>query len=152
MQIRKLRVTDVTRLMHLEKSTFVDYYRAHRLDDNDFVRYLSDPRTIAFGAYHLRSLIGYILGVVYGGQVSHVAKIYSLAVARDWRRQGIGARLTDRFIRGAIDRGCTVISLEVATPNITGQRFFKELGFKIVRNLPRYYGDNVDGKRMRLAL
>ncbi len=152
MLIRPLSLTDVTKLVELEKRSFTGYYSVHQFDETDFVRYLSHPRVIAFGAYHAESCIGYILGLVRGGQVSHVAKIYSVAVDWDWRRRGVGTQLMNKFISGATDRGCTIISLEVTTLNTAALRLVKKLGFKIVRNLPQYYGEGVDGKRMRLAL
>lgn len=81
------------------------------------------------------TLVGYAACwfVVDQGELGNVA------VARDWRRRGVGARLVDACIARAGERGARELFLEVRPSNITAQRLYLRFGFEAVGRRRNYY-------------
>ena len=50
--------------------------------------------------------------------------------------------------KGFIERGVQTVRLEVRTSNAAAQNLYFELGYKIVRRMPRYYTSGDDGYLM----
>lgn len=139
-------------LVALEQRCFKDHYAAHRFSRDDFTYYFGNPNSITFVASEGGRPIGYVLGIVKQASLRHVARVYSLAVDRQYRRQGIGTKLMTKFVAEARTRGCTVIYAEVAAANSTTLALFEGLCFSPVRRLPQYYGAEMDGIRLRWKL
>jgi ribosomal-protein-alanine N-acetyltransferase len=81
------------------------------------------------------TLVGYAAAwfVVDQGELGNVA------VARDWRKRGIGARLVDAVIARAAERGVREVFLEVRPSNLTAQRLYERFGFQAVGRRRNYY-------------
>ena len=139
-------------LVEIERQSFTGYYAPHRFDDDDFAYYLSISKTINVVAFCKGKSVGYVLGVVKQRSHRHLARIYSLAVVRQYRRQGIGLRLMRKFVAEARGRGCRVVYAEAAVRNRGALELFKRCGFRRVRLLRDHYGGGVDGIRLRLAI
>jgi len=58
------------------------------------------------------------------------AWVDDIAVAPDYRRQGIGAALVEAAVRLARQRGCRYLWIDTAKSNPPARAFFDELGFK----------------------
>lgn len=143
---------DIADLVALENRSFGSFYSPHRYDAEGFQYYLANPNTISFVTRIDGALTGYILGTVGSGSRSHIARINSIAVDKPHRRQGVGRRLTIAFTSAARRRGCRFVHTEVAASRNPGRSLFTELGFKLYRRLPDYYGEGIDGLRLRLSL
>src|SRR5712692_3207713 len=50
--------------------------------------------------------------------------------------------------QGFLQRGVSTVRLEVRTSNVTAQRLYLQLGYKIVRRMTRYYTSGDDGYLM----
>ena len=153
LQIRQAREQDIPHLVILENECFDSYYREHRFSEAEFTAYFHKQRSIFFVAIQNSSLIGYVSGsanTVRSHRLS--ARIESMAVLPTSRRTGRGARLIGCFIEEARRRGCTQVTLEVAVANENSIHFFSKRGFRKVRYLPGYYGENLDGIRMKRAI
>ena len=48
--------------------------------------------------------------------------------------------------------GCTSVTLEAAVDNVAALSFYHRLGYSVVRSLPRYYSNGVDGLLLQKAL
>lgn len=76
-------------------------------------------------------IAGTVAGTVMGGYDGHRGWIYSLAVAAQHRRQGIGRSLI-RSLEGALaERGCLKVNLQVRDSNATVIGFYEKLGFAV---------------------
>lgn len=71
--------------------------------------------------------------------------IVTLEVDPAWRRRGIGERLM-RECEGRFD--LPRLRLQVRQSNSLAIRLYQKLGYAIIDNLPRYYGDGADGYLM----
>lgn len=84
--------------------------------------------------------------VGYGGFwiIIDEAHISTLAVAPARRRKGIAELLLLRMIQQALQRGATVMTLEVRVGNLPAQRLYDKYGFTVQGRRPRYYSDNAE--------
>ncbi len=139
-------------LVGIENRCFTAYYAQHRFEANNFKYYFHNKQTINIVALSNSMAVGYTLGIVGTGRATHIARLYSLAVERPFRKHGVASALVLRFAHQASTRSCEVVHAEVATRNAPALLLLESLGFERQRKLPDYYGDNVDAVQMRLIL
>jgi [ribosomal protein S18]-alanine N-acetyltransferase len=84
---------------------------------------------------------GVVVG--FGGVLYQVgeAHITNVAVAPEWRRNGIARALMVSLMNAAISGGATVATLEVRTSNLGAQRLYHQFGFIPAGVRPGYYAD-----------
>lgn len=84
------------------------------------------------------------------------AEILTLAVAKDFRRLGLGRRLMRAAVRRAADRGADRMLLEVQVGNESAISLYEELGMKVIDRRKNYYkladGSHADALMMQLSL
>lgn len=68
----------------------------------------------------------------------HILKV---AVAADYRNQGIGTELMNALIAGARERGASTVLLEVRPSNQGGLSLYRSLAFRCIATRPQYYPD-----------
>jgi len=71
-----------------------------------------------------------IVGTVLAGYDGHRGWIYSVAVAPDARRQGMGTRLIRFAERALLNLGCPKVNLQVRADNQDVVAFYESLGFQ----------------------
>lgn len=94
-------------------------------------------------------VVGFVVGTV---QRAYHARILALAVDDDWRRQGIGTQLTERFVENFRDFGVDRITLEVRVSNDPAIRMYRSLGFEPKDTIRDYYADDEDAYVMECTL
>jgi ribosomal protein S18 acetylase RimI-like enzyme len=87
----------------------------------------------------------------FGDEVAH---LNLLAVAPDYRRQGLGRQLMDWLTATAIEAGVFRINLELRTQNAQARAFYESLGFDQLGVVQGYYQGREAALRMsrRLAV
>jgi len=82
--------------------------------------------------------------VGYGGIWLTVddAHITTIAVAPQYRGQGLGELLLNGLIDQALDMQAAVMTLEVRVSNVVAQNLYTKYSFQVVGRRPRYYTDN----------
>lgn len=81
----------------------------------------------------------YLSGAVASRVAAGEAEILNLAVGVDWRRQGIGRRLMQTALEGAITSGARRVFLEVRESNAGALAFYAQLGFAQDGRRRNYY-------------
>jgi len=84
--------------------------------------------------------------------VGRDADVQTLAVAQHARGAGVGSRLLGALLAEAVRRGCSQVTLEVASTGEDAQRLYRARGFEVIGRRPGYYGRGVDALIMRLPL
>lgn len=74
---------------------------------------------------------GAVVGSVMAGYDGHRGWLYSLAVAPEYRKQGIGSELVRRAERALAERGCMKINLQIMQGNEAVQAFYASLGYAV---------------------
>lgn len=77
-----------------------------------------------------------------------MGRIITIDVATDLQGSGVGALLLDGAESELKSRHCDFICLEVAVNNERALRFYKKHGYSVLKTLPRYYLDSIDGLLM----
>ena len=74
--------------------------------------------------------------------------IVTIDVLPDARRSGLGTRLMNAVEKNLQEAGCENIFLETAVDNVAALKFYKRLGYSVVKTIPRYYLDKIDALMM----
>ncbi len=148
-KIRWAREQDIDGLLTVEEQCFsVYYYGQYILGREDFRGFFqADPHIFLVATSNTRPL-GYIVGPVTSSRARPIAHVESIGVLPKARNKGFGSQLLQSFIEQARLRHCKMVMLEVATANETGLAFFSKRGFRVVREMPDYYGKNLEGVLM----
>ena len=73
--------------------------------------------------------------------VAGEAQIYNIAIAPEFRREGIGEALLRHMIEKAEDDGCSLVTLEVRGGNEAAMALYNKLGFRTVGRRKGYYAN-----------
>ena len=84
---------------------------------------------------------GFIAGYIGVQEIVGEAYITNVAVSEKFRRRGIAEKLLEEAERGAIKRGCVLITLEVRASNDPAKALYKKRGFKEVGSRKNFYSD-----------
>ena len=112
--------------------------------DRETIRYLlSHAQSVCYKVIAPGDeMIAFVVGMIEPDGSGHVV---ALGVAPEHRRYGHGRRLMYEVEQGFLRRGVSTVRLEVRTSNVAAQRLYLDLGYKIVRRMPRYYTSGDDG-------
>lgn len=135
MIIREFRRPDIKKVLEIEMSSFDDPY----------------PSNVLLEIYNLgagflvaqkdNSIVGYIIFWIRFEDEGH---IISIAVDKDYRREGIGSELVETAVEIFKKYSVKTIKLEVRMGNTQARKFYKKIGFKENRILEKYYEDSED--------
>ena len=82
---------------------------------------------------------GRVAGFLVGRAAGDEFEILNLAVARECRRQGIGAQLVREALEAAHNNGASQARLEVRASNDTAIALYSRLGFRVSGRRANYY-------------
>lgn len=100
--------------------------------------------TIVLTANTDERLVGFAI-MYFGDDQAH---LNLLAVRPSYRRAGVGQQMMAWLEKSARVAGITTVYLEVRANNAIGRSFYRDLGYRDVARLPRYYGDRETAIRM----
>lgn len=129
-EIRCMEERDLDAVMEIERESFStpwsrgSFRNLLRRDDADLWVAVVDDAVVGY------AVVWYVLSE---------AELGNVAVARGWRRQGLGRTLLDWALERACDRGVKRIFLEVRMSNVVAQQLYERRGFAQVGLRRRYY-------------
>jgi [ribosomal protein S18]-alanine N-acetyltransferase len=82
---------------------------------------------------------GALAGFVILQLAADEAEILTIAVAEEWRRQGIASLLLEAVLSACEEKTVTSIYLEVAEGNGPAVQLYGKLGFKVIARRKNYY-------------
>ena len=74
--------------------------------------------------------------------------IITIDIHESARRSGLGSRLMAAAEERLLAAGPRAVVLEVAVDNLAAVKFYKRLGYSVIRTIPRYYLDSIDAFQM----
>ncbi|MEM9420869.1 MAG: GNAT family N-acetyltransferase [Planctomycetota bacterium] len=166
-QYRKLIAADAEQSVSLRKAMLLDAPASFgsspeddRASDLTHVRTYLQPNPLhaSFGAFDEDAgLVGTVgIGCQTKRKSKHIASIWGMYVAPEFRRQGVGKALMQHaiaFARSAHDIEAVQLSVSASAPG--AQRLYESLGFVVWGTEPdamRINGEPYDEKHMALAL
>jgi len=90
-------------------------------------------------------IVGFAVGQQPRRGLGHIVTIDVLPEAR---REKLGTRLMADIEARLKEDGCETIFLETAVDNTAAIRFYKRLGYFVVKTIPRYYLNKIDALLM----
>ena len=76
-----------------------------------------------------------VIGTVMAGYDGHRGWIYSVAVAPEHRRKGVGSRLVKFAERALAQKGCMKVNLQIMESNESVVAFYEKLGFSLEKRI-----------------
>ena len=132
--VRRFQSNDMFSVIKLASETLTENYNPSLF--NYF--YETFPQGFIVAEKH-HKIIGFIVGVPLS---SENTRILMLSISESQRRQNIGSKLLEQFLKEASSHNIKNIELEVRTDNSKAIKFYKRIGMKIVGKIPKYYRDD----------
>ena len=140
--LRDYRPDDFKRLWQLDQSCFVagiSYSRA------ELRHYIDRKTAITIVAEEGDQLLGFLIADRDRRGFGH---IITIDVDPKQQRKRIGTALMKSAEARLNEAGCKSVFLETAVDNLKALSFYKRHGYSVLKTLPRYYLNSVDGLLM----
>ncbi len=145
-KLRRGRLRDLDALIAIEDAAFT----TDNLSRRSFRHFLTSANATLLVAEESGTLAGYLL-VLYRPR-SKLARLYSIAVAPQLRRRGLGPLLLNAAEDAARRRGRRVMRLEVHRDNRRAIACYEKSGYRLFGRRPGYYDDGGDALRFEKSL
>ncbi len=143
---RKVSTSDLDTICKLEERIF----RSSDQFSRQRIRYLLSSKNTCFRfCYASKCCIGYgisLLSRLRNGVMK--GRIYSIGILQTYQRQGAGSILLKAMEQDLARSSVSFITLETKKGDIGATTFFKQHGYRVVKELPKYYHSGA-GLRMR---
>jgi len=140
LKIRQFIPTDMFSVIKLASETLTERYNPSVF--NYFYETFPEGFIVAEKAH---KIIGFLIGVKID---TENAKILMIAVSEFYRKQTIGSKLLNQFLRVSSIENLKKISLEVRTENKSAIKFYQQHGFKIKEKHKEFYQSGEDAYTM----
>ncbi|WMS86828.1 GNAT family N-acetyltransferase/peptidase C39 family protein [Pleionea litopenaei] len=140
----KATLADLSSLLTLEEASF----KTDRLSKRSFKHHIQSTNSCLLVVRdEQQRCIAY--GLVLYHQGTRLARLYSLAVSKNARGQGIGFKLLTELEKKAADNERHYMRLEVAKHNQTAIDLYQANGYRVFGEYQDYYDDHDDALRMQ---
>jgi [ribosomal protein S18]-alanine N-acetyltransferase len=147
LSVRKYQPQDFPRLLEIDQTCFVEGI-AYSTEEMRY--FLSMPTAIPLVGVRNEEIMGFIIADRFRPRRASrsVGKIITIDVSPQAQHSGLGTLLMSSAETELKQAGCDYVSLEVAVDNEPALRFYKKHGYAVLKVLPRYYLDSIDGLLM----
>jgi len=145
-QFRPAIAADVAQLVALENQCF----DSDQLSRRSFKWMINRANALLLVAEEQTNIVGYILLLYHQG--TSLGRVYSLAIAEQFRNRGLARQLMQIAEREALNNGRSFLRLEVRPDNAGAIRLYESLGYKTFEIVSDYYDDHTDAVRMMKVL
>jgi ribosomal protein S18 acetylase RimI-like enzyme len=150
-KLRRGRVGDLDALVDLERELFAaKIFAGHVMSRASIRRFLKSRRSALIVANVGAHLAGYVL-VLYRAN-SKLARLYSIGIAPQFRRQGLARSLLNAAEKVAAGRHRKAIWLEVRENDPAARTLYESSGYRSLGKRLRYYDDRIDALRFEKPL
>lgn len=141
--ISPLRRADLLACWRLDQRCF----EGSEAYDIETFRYLLDhPATVGFKlAIPHERMIGFVIGMI---ESEHTGHVIALAIAPEYRRQGLGRLMMDEIEEAFRQNDVWISRLEVRVGNNAAELLYIGLDYTSVRTLQGYYSNGEDALLM----
>jgi len=140
-------MSDLDALLALEQEFFTP---DHRISRRSFRRFMHSPNAKLLVAAVNGKVAGCALVLYRRG--SRRARLYTIAVGREFRRRGLARRLLTAAETHARHRGCRSLRLEVRADDAGAIALYEGSGYRPFGRRRRYYAGRIDALRFEKPL
>lgn len=146
-KLRRGRLSDLDALLALEREFFTP---DHWISRRSFRRFIALPTARLIVAVRDGRLAGCVLVLYRRGSTQ--ARLYTIAVAREFQRRGLARRLLTAAETNALRRGCRSMRLEVRADDPGATALYTTSGYRQIGRRRRYYAGSIDALRFEKPL
>jgi ribosomal-protein-alanine N-acetyltransferase len=140
--LRDFRPEDFETLWRLDQRCFVEGISYSR---TELRYYIDGKKTFTILAEDQKELLGFLIANHDRAGVGH---IITIDVDPKQQRKGVGTALMGAAEERLMGLGCKSVLLETAVDNLNALAFYKRQGYSVLKTLPRYYMNSLDGLLM----
>jgi ribosomal-protein-alanine N-acetyltransferase len=147
LHVRPYQPEDFPRLLEIDQVCFVEGI-AYAKEEMSY--FLGMPTAISLVGLQDKAIMGFIIADRFRPRRASrsIGKIITIDVVPAVQHSGLGTLLMSSAESDLKQAGCDYVSLEVAVDNEAALRFYKKHGYSVLKVLPRYYLDSIDGLLM----
>jgi ribosomal protein S18 acetylase RimI-like enzyme len=145
-RLRSAAPADLAALLALENASF----SGDRISARRMRHWIGASNAILLVASRSGELIGSCLVLTRAD--SPAARLYSIAISKTARGQGLGSKLLRKAETLAREGGSSAMRLEVAAGNSAAIALYQKLGYQVFGRKTAYYEDGQDALRMQKTL
>jgi ribosomal protein S18 acetylase RimI-like enzyme len=138
-RLRRGRLSDLDSLITMEENFFT---ADHQISRRGFRRFIRSPRSSLIVADANGIVAGCVLVNYRRG--SPTARLYTIAVAREFQGRGLARRLLADAEKKAVGRGRRTMRLEVRADDAAAIHLYQTSGYRPIGRRPRYYAGRID--------
>lgn len=146
--IKQATVNDLETLYEIERKCFTK----EAFTKEHIAYLLQNPNTVSLIAQINDETVGFIIGLTYRHNKVRVGHVYTIDVAIEHRRKGIGLRLLNELEQNFVKKGAEICYLEVRIDNVAARELYRKQGYKEVEQLKDYYPAGTHGIRLKKSL
>ena len=145
--LRRYQPRDFPRLLEIDQSCFVEGIAYSKEEMRYF---LGMPTAITLVGLQDDEIMGFVIADRFRPRRASrsMGKIITIDVSPRAQHSGLGTLLMSSIEVELKSAGCDYVSLEVAVDNEPALKFYKKHGYAVLKTLPRYYLDSIDGLLM----
>ena len=143
---RPATLDDIPALLAIERQCFA----TDRLSRRSFRHLLTRGNAVTLLDEADDRIRGYVLLLFSRG--TSMARLYSIAVDREFGRRGVADRLLEEAETAALERDCVSMRLEVRRDNPASLALFHRHGYRQFEEAPDYYEDHMTALRFEKRL
>lgn len=147
LRLRPYRNGDFARLVEIDHACFRE---GIAYPEEEMRSFLEMPSAITLVAAESKEIVGFVIADRFHSRKwsRAMGRIITIDVLPKVQGTGVGDKMLSAAEEKLHEAGCEYISLEVAVDNSRALRFYKKHGYSVLKTLPRYYMDSVDGLLM----
>jgi ribosomal-protein-alanine N-acetyltransferase len=147
LRLRKSNPDDFSRLMEIDQACFAE---GIAYTEEEMRYFLAMPTAIVLVGTQNGTVQGFTIADRFRPRRStrSMGRIITIDVAPAAQHSGLGTLLLTSAEQELKAADCDYVSLEVAVDNAQALAFYKKLGYSVLKTLPRYYLDSIDGLLM----
>lgn len=141
-RIRKIRSTDVRRIIEIERS----WPHLSHWSEDSYYRLVNDDGFTASFLAEVDDETGrpFIAGFVIFHVAGTNSEVYNIAVDTGHARTGIGKALMNTVMNESLKRYASRVVLEVRKSNAGAIRFYEAFGFRVLGDRKDYYSNPIE--------
>ena len=145
--LRPYKLEDFPRLLEIDHACFAE---GIAYPEEEMRHFLERRSAVTLVAADNEKIQGFVIADRFRSRrAAHfMGRIITIDVVPEAQKSGVGALLLTSVEHELKRAHCDFVSLEVAVDNHKAMRFYKKHGYSVLKVLPRYYLNSVDGLLM----
>ena len=139
--VKRTTIRDLETLDRIERECFT----SEAFTKRHIAFLLENPYSISLAAWENNKIAGFIIGSIQNSNGTQIGHVYTLDVAVEHRRKGIGLKLLSELERVFMEKGVKSYCLEVRIDNLAARKLYHKQGYTEVKQLKDYYSKGING-------